>query len=666
MKRSRLITILFFVTLLMFTISAPVQGKSIVEKPASPSHVTFSLVDQFGGGSYGVDVAGDYVYAAIGPRFVVLQQNEGGRLHMVSETAPFDDMLHRVVVAGPYAYAAEYRYIGWDRDIGKLHIIDISQPDRIRVVKTMVGLLALDMVVSSNHLFVAAQDGLHIFDLSQTPDLTEVAFIEKTGYAIIVQNNLVYLLEWNGGLNVFDITDPSEPMLLSNYHWGLSQAWDMILDFPYLVIANGYYGLTIIDVSDPAHPAKIETMSTGSHAIAVAQSRDHVFVSSGGRLHVFAKLTGGKLQKVDDSLWLPITTREMTVQSNRLFAAAGGPAWDGGGNLGGLFVFDISTPQSPSRIQWRSNVSHARSAVLLDSNLYLAGDEGIYILEMSDHQFVRQSAYFHTRSTESVDVYQQNQKRYAFLAQGWAGLEIVDVTDSNTPSSVARFTPQPSSNISQVIVDGAYAYLGVSGSQTPLLVLDISSPDNPLQIASFQAPTRSGHVSLAKQGDTIYLVNGDTDMYIIDVTTPSQPTQLGILMIYDGSSLREIAVEADRAFIATGERGVRVIDIADPAAPRVLNSIPLPAFANHIQVNDGLMVTSHFMEGSMQGRIYLTDISDPLQPATLSYADTAGEPFQALFYENDLFIPDGPGGVRWYQRLDLNHQLFQPYTLLPR
>ena len=652
MRRWSILPILLFVFLFL-----PMQAQTANE-PATPE--ALSLKNQIGGGSYAVVTQGNVVYAAIGPRLAILEPNASGQFHVVGETAPFQDMIHRVAVSGAYAYLAEYSSIGWNHDAGKIHIVDVSHPDSPQVVKTINGILARDMVIQDSYLFIAAQDGLHIFDISQSPKLQKVGYADTPGSTILVRENKAYILQWNGQLLILDVSNPAHPMQLSRVSWGLRQAWDMTFSFPYLNVANGRYGVTVLNVADPERPIKITTESIRGDSVAITQLNNHVFVAANGKLYTFIQDSQGQLQQIADSQKLPATTHQMLVQQNHLFAAAGGPDWAEGHPYGGIFIVDITTPASPQIQQIINIVAHAQAIAWKDDeNAYVAGADGLYILVVTDAMTLTQQSFFPTHPTADIDIQQRSTNTYAFLAQRWYGLEIVDVTHPDSLTSLAHHTLDPADGVYCVIVEENLAFLGVSYSKTALVILDVSNPEHPQKLSSFfQQSGRIVHIE--KQGQFIYLVTDNT-LSVIDISNPAAPQKKGELVLNDGTEFYEIAVEGSYAYIATSDRGVRVIDISNPETPRLETSISVPAFANHIQVSDGLLITSHFMEGTMQGRLYLTNVSDIQHPINLGYVDTVGEPYQAAIRQNQMMVPDGQGGVSLYRSVLLSHSLFLPY-----
>ncbi|MFY9823636.1 MAG: carboxypeptidase regulatory-like domain-containing protein [Thermoanaerobaculia bacterium] len=153
---------------------------------------------------------------------------------------------------------------------------------------------------------------------------------------------------------------------------------------------------------------------------------------------------------------------------------------------------------------------------------------------------------------------------YAYVASGWAGLHVVDVSDLSAPVLVG--TVDTPGNANDVRVQGTFAYVadGASGLQ----VIDVSDPTRPRIVGTLDTPGDA--TDLVVQGDRVYVADGLAGVQVIDIANRSLPTLLGSL---DTPGLaRGIDVVDNLVVVADSGGGVHVVSVADPAAPKILGS----------------------------------------------------------------------------------------------
>ena len=92
---------------------------------------------------------------------------------------------------------------------------------------------------------------------------------------------------------------------------------------------------------------------------------------------------------------------------------------------------------------------------------------------------------------------------------------------------------------------------------------------------------------VASVGDYTYLADGAAGLKIYDVSDPDAPALVGS---YDTpGEARDVAIAGDYAYVADGSAGVQVIDVVDPAMPRLVGSCPTAEPALHITLSRGTL-----------------------------------------------------------------------------
>ncbi|MCK4694342.1 MAG: hypothetical protein KAT74_01200, partial [Candidatus Cloacimonetes bacterium] len=154
--------------------------------------------------------------------------------------------IYDLVVSGDYVFAASREY--------GLSIFNINYPENPISVPTLENLdNVYSLAKSVNTLYLSCKkDGLVVVDITdrENPILIQNILVHTDSEIItkplIIDNKLIIEdRRWNE-IQTFDITDPLNPELISTYKWNLSVK-DFAVYENYLVTANGYFGISILD-----------------------------------------------------------------------------------------------------------------------------------------------------------------------------------------------------------------------------------------------------------------------------------------------------------------------------------------------------------------------------------------------------------------------------------
>ncbi|MEI7732711.1 MAG: FG-GAP-like repeat-containing protein [Verrucomicrobiota bacterium] len=217
-----------------------------------------------------------------------------------------------VAVAGNFAYVA--------CSFDGVRIVNIANPTNPVPVGhvamgpdyTIQGLAdySVNVAVYGRYLFVAKLlDGVSIYDVANPTNAVYVAGIQSSGVAHSVTvapfDSGVFLYVANGvnGVNIFDVTDLSEPgptfeadyyVGTANYHEGNPNMYGGAIDAAVvgknLYVANSGDGIRLYDISYPAVPSRIGAFSPevpGSYAAGIAVVGTNVFLANHDSFRIF-------------------------------------------------------------------------------------------------------------------------------------------------------------------------------------------------------------------------------------------------------------------------------------------------------------------------------------------------------------------------------------------
>ena len=150
-------------------------------------------------------------------------------------------------------------------DASKLSIInisDIENPVKVGQVGKSTGYYFLKVFSSDTLLAVAMLYSIKIFNISDPGNPIELSQIDG-GYQILdlfIDGNYLYVA-WSGwGFRIFDITNPSAPVTMGHYNFGLDYGYiakGVYMEDNFAYVAVRKSGLRILDVTDKFHPVQV-------------------------------------------------------------------------------------------------------------------------------------------------------------------------------------------------------------------------------------------------------------------------------------------------------------------------------------------------------------------------------------------------------------------------
>ncbi len=153
------------------------------------------------------------------------------------------------------------------------------------------------------------------------------------------------------------------------------------------------------------------------------------------------------------------------------------------------------------------------------------------------------------------------------------GMLIYDITNPASPSYISTFTHIKSCD--PVVIEGNYAYVTlrtgtVCNGENSLLVVDVSSPANPYLIKSY--PMFNPH-GLGIDNHTLFVCDGDAGLKVYDATDPqsilqNQLAHFGDIKTYD-------VIPENGLLMLIGAGGLYQYDYSDLDSLRLISSIPI-------------------------------------------------------------------------------------------
>lgn len=216
-----------------------------------------------------------------------------------------------------------------------------------------------------------------------------------------------------------------------------------------------------------------------------------------------------------------------------------------------------------------------------------------------------------------------------FLASGEDGVLVeLDVADSENQHELARYPAGVRSDCS-LIAGGRLIQVELSSGV--LSLRDLADPSQLLVVGSTKVNLGSS-CTLAKDGAWLYAA-GSNGLTVIDLQDPSAPRARGSVAL--GGEPRQMAVDGNKLYLAAGSEGLWTVDVGRPDAPTMLGHLATPGYSHGLAIDGDLLYLADGPAG-----LTMIDVTDPAAPRELE-ALLPGEEVVAIARHGDWFYASG-------------------------
>ncbi|UCG52213.1 MAG: Ig-like domain-containing protein [Candidatus Latescibacterota bacterium] len=445
---------------------------------------------------------------------------------------------------------------------------------------------------------------------------------------LVVAGDYAYVGDGDNGLQVLDITDPTNPTFAGAYVT-LSDARDVALAGDYAYVAFGD-SLVVIDISNPTNPT-FAGLYPSANLDAVAVAGDYAFV--GGYWEFVALDISDPTNPTEVGIdgTVPGIPKDIVVAGDYAFVASMGimgPA--------GVIVYDITDPSLISFVEVCGDYGDAQAptgVAVAGDYVYVADtSQGLVVFDITDPTNCPLAGSYDIGGSPTDVVVGGD---HAYVTEGTQGIHVIDVSDPTSPTPVQTYdTPDSAAG---VFVAGEYAY--VADNSSGIQVIQIAQPVlPPLLTGSYDTPTSALEVYVS--GDHAFVVDETSGLQVIDISDPATPTLAGTYNT--PSDAVAVHVSGDHAFVANTGSGLLVIDISDPATPTEIGAYAPPSGAPV-----GVYVSGdHAFVANSGSGLLVIDITDLTNPTLLGGYDTPGIAWDVCVSGDHAFVADGSSGLR--------------------
>jgi hypothetical protein len=314
---------------------------------------------------------------------------------------------------------------------------------------------------TSLHLSDIVADTLHSYQGVFAPTLKGKIITSGYAFGVQVVGNYAYVADYDSGLEIIDIRNPTNPTLKGNYDTSGS-AYSVQVVGNYAYVADGSR-LQIIDISNPTTPTLKGNYDTSGWAVGVQVVGNYAYVAdsdSGLQIIDISNPTNPTLKGNYDTSG---SAQGVQVVGNYAYVADYGS---------GLQIIDISNPTTPTLKGNYDTSVYALGVQVVGNYAYVADrDSGLQIIDISNPTTPTLKGNYDT-SDYALGV--QVVGNYAYVADRNSGLQIIDISNPTTPTLKGNY--DTSGRALGVQVVGNYAYVADYGSG--LQIIDVSEFSN--------------------------------------------------------------------------------------------------------------------------------------------------------------------------------------------
>jgi len=388
----------------------------------------------------GIAIDGSYAYVCESDQFVIRDISDPN--HFFEKGSLYFDRAREVMIHDGNAFVSSLA--------NEFQAIDISNPllpvSIGKIIITNGGLIS-NFTIAENYAYLACLDGgLAIFNISDPKNMTEISNYDsvQASFGVDVSGQYAYLADMKS-IHIMDINDPSFPTRLSTYELYLpdnARINNIKINGNYAYLITEYYGLFVLDIGDPENILEVGTYLHGNYLSNIYFQNDLAYLSA------------------SDS---------------------------------GFLVLDISDPADIITI----GITDADGGVAAIHNnyAYLSG-KGYTVIDIQYPETPEVfSKYYTPGNFWDVDI----KENYAFVSAEDSGMRVLDISDKSKPIEVGKFlTPFKIHNLD---VQENFAYL--PDRDSGLYIIDISNPENPFEVGHFNTEYA---YDIAVKGNLGYLI----------------------------------------------------------------------------------------------------------------------------------------------------------------
>jgi hypothetical protein len=494
-----------------------------------------------------------------------------------------------------------------------------------------------DLLIRDDNLFLADTSGLLIFDITELENPALMHSIELPGHtvALCISDDMIFASCNSAELIAIDISDIENPQIVAEIeHEG--NPLDVEVIGNYAIIAADRFGLRIIDISDPENPEERdpyipEEWFRSFHKVKV---RGNIVFSleESGNIYFCEINEEGEINELLN-YWYLSGVRDFSVDGDNLHCS-----WEIISGKGSSF-WDISDlhgiePHIKMILGLAYKVKNYGDLTLMvegppngdwwNREFEEINDmPGIHILNTRNPSFPAPTNKFGWDFY--YDVCTDGDLAYVLNDGFW---EIYDLTGFRGGEPI--FDEDDAEEDAAITADGSI--FCISNDREELIeIWDTSTPQESVLASTIELNCRDIFLT-----ENLLYCQGD-ELRIYNLENLEEPRLISTLDDLVGFGIK---VDGDLAFVHTSQEemaGIQLINISDPENPAMLSFCDSPGHIYDFDVQNGFI---YLACGRDHGMI-LIDATDPENPEQAGFYDTRGRCYSVAANEQFAYVADG-------------------------
>lgn len=604
---------------------------------ANSAYASLDLVANTGGWTYGAAADGDRLLMAVGYRLNLMDISDPETPEVLADM-PLTMSVSLSALGPDFAAVIQGNY--------QLRVYSSSGPDLLADRGDyLMPSRARGLQFGDGVLYVSSEDSLYAFPLSEetglgAPHVQASQWINRLARC----GTLLYAASQTGDLRCFDVQNPGSPELLSEVATG--GALDFLDCSTTLVYAANYDWVKAYDSSDPdtlvargEWQAPPQCTMYGMAVLDSAVFCEYTYHQDGllrDRIVTLEHSADNELTP-QDSLQLEHKPTMLFTNEGRLYAREGG------------FGVRLMRPSDNDGLVFEALISLGQmplGMLILDHTVYLSGDHGLAILDISDPNQPHELSYYFCNATDAIA---HRESRVYLALDNPPGILTLDVADPANPQPVA-FTPTAATPRDLHVWED-YLY-SLQSTHPKMVAYSLVEQDSLTLIHVWQ--DWAGETGLFSIADGSVMIN-DGLVVLYGLANPPSFNMLGYVSLGTDSMYSKKFGDlllASGGNINTNVYIMELDDISDPANPIELDHFTTPTAVWDFDLADGVLYLARgrYMESYEYSTPPVRTPLDVLDLIQVRKVVAAGEYVHVLssaegfsIYESDYLtgLPDG-------------------------
>ncbi len=472
------------------------------------------------------------------------------------------DPLHPFILstADTPAYAWDLALIdttAYMMDFFSMEIIDITRPQAPLHRTSVSAMFAGGIRIRDDLAFIAYIDGLLILDISNRYAPSVVCEPGTTGSGAGESVELLdhyAIVAHQGYVEVYDVTDPRDPYQVSFFNVpGHPRKLHVAGNHLYTILDDS--GFHVTDLTDPESPVPgrhIDPSTWGSRQDVVVHESNLYLCDWNRGLVVYDISTGSPVEIASYST--PGMLNEIFFDGTRAYLSC----------YSELQILDMTSPSSPTFLGAYRTSGNPWGIWATGDRAFLCDLYSFHVLDVSDPGQVRRlgAVILSGTGTPYRTIVRDGK---AFVAHGYGGLKVIDVTDAADPEI----------------------------------------------ISSYPGDNSRSYSTIELIGNRLFALNSGRGIDCLDVTDPVHITEIGAIDLGD-AQVSDFHISATTLFASASSGGVFAVDITDIGSPRVTGWIDTPGTAAGIDSKENTVFVADDFDLAVLS--YSGGLPDPTGP----------------------------------------------------